>query len=192
MNDLIVVGFKGTHRAGQVLGELLELKSASAIELHLEDAVAVYRNKSGRLHIDSSVRPTERQGAILGSVLGGLIGAILMAPFTGGASMAVAAAQGGAGALAVGAAGAVIGGEKAAEKKKEVGLSEGFVSQVAGLLQPEQSALFLFAKADHPEAIATRFRGYGGTILRTSVPPAEAKRLQGILSSIPVESQSRA
>ena len=190
MNELMVVGFKGTHRARQVLDELIELETAWAIELHIDDAVAVYRSTSGRLRIDTSVRPTRRQGATLGSVIGGLIGAILVTPFTGGASMAVAAAQAGAGALALGATGAVIAGEKAAQKKQDSGLSEDFVRQVAGMLQPGQSALFLSAEAPHPEAIAARFRGYGGTILRTTVPPAEAKRLQHILSSLPLVSES--
>lgn len=192
MNELMVVGFKGTHRARQVLDELMELKTAWAIELDLEDAVAVYRSRSGRLRMDTSVRPTVRQGATLGSVLGGLMGAILMTPFTGGASMAVAAAQAGAGAIALGATGAVIGSENAAQKKQESGLTEDFVRQVAGMVQPGQSALFIFAEAPHPEAIAARFRGYGGTILRTTVPPAEARRLQHILSSSPLVSESRA
>ena len=182
MNELLVVGFEGTHRAREILDTLLELKTASAIDIDLEDAVAVYRTASGTLHVDSTMHPTARQGATLAGVIGGLIGALLAMPYTAGVSAVAAAAQASVAAVALGATGAAIGGENASHQKVQVGLSAEFVRQVAGVLQPGQSALFLVAEAPNPERVADRFRGYGGTILRTTVPPAEAKRVQHILS----------
>lgn len=183
MNELLVVGFEGTHRARAILDELLELKLAWVIDLDLEDAIAVYRTVRGRLHVDSTMYPTARQGTALGAVIGGLIGALLAIPFTGGVSAAAAAAQASVAAVTLGATGAAIGGENASEQKEHVGLSAEFVRQVAGVLQPGQSALFLFADASNPERVAKHFRGCGGTILRTTLPPAEAKRVQEILST---------
>lgn len=182
MNELLVVGFEGIHRAHEILDELGELKLAWVIDLDLEDAMAVYRTKGGRLRIDSSMHPTARRGTALGGVIGGLIGALLAMPFTGGVSAVVAAAQATVGAAALGVTGAAIGGENASEQKEQSGLSAEFVRQVAGVLQPGQSALFLYAEASQPERVAEHFRGSGGTILRTTVPPAEAKRVQQILS----------
>lgn len=192
MNELLVIGFQETHRAREVLDELLELRLAWAVDLDVEDAVAVYRTRSGRLHVDSTMHPTKRQGATLGAVIGGLLGALLATPFTVAVSAVAAAAQGSVAAVTLGTVGAAIGGENASEEKENVGLSAEFVRQVAGVLAPGQSALFLVAEAANPERVATHFRGYGGTILRTTVPPAEAKRVQAILSAEPVRSASSA
>ena len=183
MNELLVVGFEGTHRAREVLDKLFELKLAWVVDVDIEDAVAVYRTRSGRLRVDSTMHPTKRQGTALGGVIGGLVGALLATPFTGGVSAIAAAAQATVGAVTLGTVGAAIGGENASEEKASVGLSAEFVQQVAGVLAPGHSALFLVAEAADPERVARHFSGYGGTILRTTVPPAEAKRVQAILSA---------
>jgi uncharacterized membrane protein len=73
MYDLIAIGFKGTHRASEVLGQVQQLTDSWAIDLR--DAVAVYRGENGKLHLDQSVQPTEREGAAWGGLLGGLLGA---------------------------------------------------------------------------------------------------------------------
>jgi uncharacterized membrane protein len=45
-------------------------------------------------------------------------------------------------------------------------------------VQPGQSALFILGEARDPEEVAKQFRGYGGTILRTTLPPEKAARVQ--------------
>src|SRR5512138_2399052 len=118
MHDLIVVGFQGTHRASEVLNQLLALNADWAFDLHLEDAVAVYRTKDGRLRVDQSMRPTTREGAGWGGVLGAMLGALLAVPFTGGASAVVAATAVGAGALTGGGIGAMVGGDDATAERE--------------------------------------------------------------------------
>ena len=98
MRDLIVVGFEGTHRASEVLNQVFALNADWAFDLHLEDAVAVYRTTGGKLRVDQSMKPTSREGATWGGVLGAMVGALLAVPFTGGASAVVAATAVGAGA----------------------------------------------------------------------------------------------
>ena len=183
MRDLIVVGFEGTHRAAEVMNQILDLKATWSVELHLDDAVAVYRTRDGSLRLDENVQPTRREGAGWGGLLGVMIGGLLAVPFTGGASAAVAATAVGAGALTGATTGALIGGEDAAEQRAKYGISEDFIKQVGGMIQPGQSALFLLAETDQPREIAERFRGYGGTILRTTLRPEHAKELQQVIGA---------
>ena len=183
MRDLIVVGFEGTSRAAEVLSRVLELNADWAIDLQLEDAVAVYRTPKGKLHVDGSMQPTSKDGAALGGITGALLGGLIAIPFTAGASVAAAAAAVGSGALAFGATGAVIGEGEAVDDKDRYGLSEDFVKQVGGMVQPGQSALFILGQSDKPAKVAEHFRGYGGTILRTTLRPEQAKQVQQVISA---------
>lgn len=183
MRELIVVGFQGNHRAAEVMDQILDLNADWSIDLQLEDAVAVYRTGDGRLRLDENVQPTRGEGAGWGGLLGVMIGGLLAVPFTAGASAAVAATALGAGAVTGAATGALIGGEDAAEQRATYGISEDFIKQVGGMVQPGQSALFLLAETDQPRQIAERFRGYGGTILRTSLRPEQAKDLQQVIGA---------
>ena len=181
MAELMAVGFEGKYRAAEVLDQLTQLNATWAIDL--KDAVAVYRTDSGKLRVDGSVQPTSKEGAAGGALLGGLLGALFIAPFTGGASVAAAAAAIGAGAMTFGATGAVIGADDAAEYKREFGISEDFVEQVGGMVRPGQSAVFVLARTTNPDAVAEKFRGYGGTVLRTSLPAGAEAKLQDVLAS---------
>src|SRR6476620_8986652 len=98
--NLIVVGFHGKHRASEVLGQLEQLTYDWSLQL--KDAVAAYRTDDGRLRIDQSVQPTTKEGAGWGAFIGGMIGAILFAPLTGGVSAAAAATTLGFGAATLG------------------------------------------------------------------------------------------
>ena len=175
MRDLIVVGFEGTHRAAEVLSQVLDLNADWAADLHIQDAVAVYRTTDGKLRVDESVQPTSKEGAAWGGALGVVIGSLLALPFTGGASAAVAATAVGAGALTGGTAGAMMGSDNAASDKEKHGISEAFVRQVGEMIQPGQSAVSFVGESDDPAKIVEHFRGNGGTILRTTLPP---ERLQ--------------
>jgi len=176
MAELIVVGFSGTRRAAEVLDQLEMLNSIWAIEL--KDAVAVYRADDGRLRIEKSVHLTTKEEAAWGGVLGALIGAVLFSPFA--AMMAVPAV--GFGGAALGATGGAAVGYDEASTRETYGISEEFVKQVGGVLQPGQSALFALVHAADPDVVAEQFRGYGGTILRTSLKPSETKKLQETLA----------
>jgi uncharacterized membrane protein len=116
-------------------------------------------------------------------VLGGLLGALLAAPLTAGASVAAGIGAVGAGTLAFGVPGAAFGGEEAESWKDVYGVPEDFVKEVSGMVQPGQSALFVFAEAKEPEEIAEHFRGSGGTVLRTTLPSEKAEKLQKLLAA---------
>jgi uncharacterized membrane protein len=180
MAELVVIGFEGTHRAAEVLNQLQAMDLS--FEIDLRDAVAAYRTDDGKLRIDQSVQPTTKEGAAWGAMLGGLIGAALLAPLTLGASAAVAATAIGTGALTGGVTGAAIGGDDADTWKKTYGISDDFVQQVGGMVRPGQSAVFVLARASNPVAVAEKFRGYGGTVLRTTLPREAAAKFDQIMT----------
>ena len=180
MAELMVVGFDGKHRGAEVLNQLQDMDLSFAIDL--KDAVAVYRTDDGKLRVDQSVQPTTKEGAAWGAMLGGLIGAALLAPFTAGASAAVAATALGTGALTGGVTGAAIGADDADTWKRTYGISDDVVKQVGGMVQPGQSAVFVLARASDPAAVAERFRGYGGKVLRTTLPKESAAKFEQVMT----------
>ncbi len=177
--DLIVVGFGGTRRASEVLSDLQKLEDNWVVDL--DDAVAAYRTDDGQLRFDQSVAPTRGQGADMGVLIGGMLGALLAAPFTAGLSAAAAAGAVGATAASAGLAGAAVGAEDATDWKSTYGITDDFVRDVGKLIQPGNSALFALIRTASPDIVAERFRGYGGKILRTSLSPVQAARVERTL-----------
>ena len=181
MAELIVVGFKNQmYRASEVLNELLAMNDDWAVDLH--DAVAVYRDSNGKLRVDQSYQLTTGQGAALGGMWGMLIGATLAIPFTGGASAAAAAGAIAAGAAGGTALGAGFGALDAESWKDEFGIPEDFVQEVSVLVQPGDSAIYAILRVGNPDIVADQFKGYGGTILRTTLSPEQEARVQKVLS----------
>jgi uncharacterized membrane protein len=177
--NLIVVGFGGTHRATEVLSELLKLNDNSVIDL--KDAVAAYRTDDGQLRIDQSVALTRGEGADTGVLVGGMLGALLAAPLTGGLSAVAAGTAVGATAAAGGLAGAAAGAEDATDWKNTYGISDDFVGKVGKFIEPGHSAVFAIIRTVSPDLVAEHFRGYGGKILTTTLSPRQSARVERTL-----------
>ncbi len=180
MAELIVVGFKkDMYRASEALNMIEDMNNSWMVDLH--DAVAVYRDYKGKLRVDQSYQMTTGQGAGWGGLFGGLVGALLAAPFTAGASAAVAAGAVAAGSLGGVALGATLGAIDADTWKEDYGISEDFVQQVGSMVQPGDSAVFVLARTVNADLVADAFRGYGGTILRTTLSDAQRTRVEATL-----------
>jgi uncharacterized membrane protein len=181
MAKLIVVGFKkDMYRASEVLNQLQAMDDDWVVDLH--DAVAVYRDYNGKLRVDQSYQMTTGQGAAWGGFMGSLIGLTLAAiPFTGGAS-AVAAGALAAGAGAGAALGAGAGAIDAAWWKDEFGIPDDFVQQVGQLIQPGDSAIYALLRTASPDIVADEFRGYGGTILSTTLSRDQQSKVEKVLN----------
>jgi uncharacterized membrane protein len=178
MAELIVVGFKkDMFRASKALNMLKDMDSSWIVDLH--DAVAVYRDEDGKLRVDQSYQPTTGEGAGWGGLFGGLIGAMLAAPFTGGATAAGAVIA--ASSLTGVALGGTLGAIDAESWKDQYGISEDFVQRVSTLLQPHDSALFVLARTVNADAVAGAFKGFGGTVLRTTLTPLQRARVEATL-----------
>jgi uncharacterized membrane protein len=71
----------------------------------------------------------------------------------------------------------------------EAGINEDFVSDVARLMKPGTSALFVLDQEGDMEAILQGIRGLGGTVLKTNVDVVRAKLIQATLNSSPARRQ---
>ena len=180
MSNLIVVGFKkDLYRAAVVLNQLSELNSDWVIDLR--DAVAVYRDYSGKLRIDQTYQMTTDEGAGWGALWGSLIGLTLAIPFTAGATAAVAAGALAAGTLGGGALGAASGALDADWWQETYGIDEAFVTEVGTIVQSGDSAIFALVRSADPSYVADQFRGYGGTVLRSTLTPEQTAKVQAVL-----------
>ena len=198
MSDLIVVGFKNNrYRASDVLNQLRRMHEDWTV--HLDDAVAIYKDGQGKLRIDQSYALATGEGAAWGGLWGSLIGATLAIPFTGGVSGAAAAAALAAGALGGGAVGAATGAIDAKWWKEDFGISDDFVKDVGETIQPEDSAVFALITANPDEAVK-QFEGLGGKVLRTrlskvlrtSLSDEQAAKIEKVLNQGRSETQKAA
>ena len=99
------------------------------------------------------------------------------------ASIPAAAAAVGVGSAAIGATGgAVFAFDDVTTWRDRFGISDDFVKEVGGLVQSGHSAVFALARAADPATVAERFRGYGGKVLRTTLPPEQTRKLQDTLA----------
>lgn len=182
MHDLVVVKFPNKSTASAALESCLQLAYDGSIDLF--DAVAARRTEDGRLRIEGSVQPTPREEGTWGAVFGSFLGSIIAGAFTAGAGFAPAAAAAAAGALGAGALGADAGAESAELAKSKHGISEDFVRRVGGMIQPGDSALFALFETRQADRALEMFRGYGGTIIKTTLSPDRAERLQTALDTL--------
>jgi len=160
MSELVVVGFKDDrYRASEVLDQLRSMDFDWVIDL--EDAVAVYRDYVGKLRALENDRPT--RGATLFSSGTSAAAALAEAELSGTPSEAVAA---------------VIDG---AWWEEDFGIDNNFVREVGALVQPGDSAIFALIGTSNPAVVAAQFKGYGGTVLRSSLTPAQAAKLEKYL-----------
>ncbi len=180
MSQLIVVGFKrDMYRASEVLNKLTGLDDKWAVDL--QDAVAVYRDYGGKLRVDQSYQMTTGEGAGWGALWGSLIGALIAIPFTAGASGAVLAGTLAAGALGGGALGATGGAFDASWWKDEFGIPEEFAKGTGSMIQPGDSAILALLRTVDPVQVAEQFRGYGGTVLQTTLTKEQSAKVQSVL-----------
>lgn len=171
--ELIVAGFAGTRRASDVLSELRQQERERTADL--EDAVAVHRTDDGQLRTDQSTHLTSGDGARRGIALGGLLGALLATPFTGGLSAAAAITTLGVGAATGGMAGAATGAGEASAWKEEHGISDDVVTEVGDMIPPGDSAILALIRSASPDSVAERFLRAGGRILRTTLGSRDAR-----------------
>jgi len=180
MAQLVVVAFRGDiFRAGEVLHKLSAMNEDWVVDL--QDAVAIYRDHTGKLRVDESYQMTTGQEAGLGAIWGMLIGLTVAIPFTAGVSGAALAGAVAASALTDAAIGATAGALDAKRWKKELGIPESFVKTVGETIQPRDSAILALLHTVDPERVAEEFRNFGGSVQQTTLTNEQAAKVQAVL-----------
>jgi uncharacterized membrane protein len=159
--NLWAVGFDDADRAARFRDEIGWLGWDKHYLNLLNMALAV-RYPDGSLTVNGERYPilTKVAGHPLASFLAGL--ALGAPPMTGAAVTAVLSEFGACEAAA--------------------GISDDFVRELAGLIRPGKSVLFLLDDGGDLDAILPAIRGMGGTVLKTNVDLERAKRVQAALA----------
>jgi uncharacterized membrane protein len=169
MSELIVIGYPTEELAKDVLD-----RAEAAEHDHLVDldqvAIAVMDTK-GRLHLTTVDHVAERK--IFGNVFWGvLIGMLLVIPLSG-------VILGGAAVLG-GAIGGIVG------LVDQLGIRNDFKKQLANLIQPGTSALFLVVEESSADNAVLVLSHSGGTVLRTTLDKDAEEKLREALVAAPV------
>src|SRR5690606_20230444 len=158
----IVVAYKETDKADQVLNRLTQLSREYLIDL--DDAVVAVRAPDGEVRLKQSVNLIGAGAAtsgLYGALWGGLIGLLFLSPAAG---MLIGGA--------VGAGGGALAGSLA-----DYGINDNLVKEIAATIQPGSSALFLLVRRAQPEKVLAEFKDSGGEVIRTSLSPEQEERL---------------
>ena len=164
--ELIAVAFKDRTKARESLDEVHRLQREGLLDV---DGAAV-------LEIDDNGRPLIHRpevladkgliaGGVVGGVVGTLVGAMTMNPIIGGVLGVSIGSVSGAGA------GALV----------DAGIEDGFLTDLAGQLEPESSALFVQVRTDDLDSSIRATKPMGGKVITTSLNPFDAENLQKAL-----------
>ena len=159
---LWAIGFNDMGRAAQVCDEITRLGRKNHDFGALDVAVAV-RCFDGSFSLNGEAFSVEARthGSTVAHLLAGMA---LGAPPLCGA--AVGALLGNIGALAI-----------------AVGISDEFVREVAVLIKPGTSVLFVLDEVGNMDSVLHSKRGLGGTVLKTNVDLERAKLIQSTLAA---------
>jgi uncharacterized membrane protein len=159
---LWAVGFDDTGQAGLVRDDLIKLAWEKHC-LNLLDVAVAVRYPNGTLTLNGEPFPAVRKSrdGIFSRILADL--ALGAPPLTG---------------ASVDALGAPFGATSA-----EVGIGGDFIQEIAQIIKPGTSVLFVLDEEGNMDAILHAIRGLGGTVLKTNVDLERAKLIQSTLAA---------
>jgi len=160
MPSLVVIGYETEVKAEEVRLALLKLQREYLIDL--ADAVVVVREQGGGVKLRQMHNLTTA-GAVSGGFWGTLIGMLFLTPLFG---------------LAVGAAAGAISGALT-----DLGINDDFMKQLAQTLKPGTAALCVLVRKATPDKVLEEIKGFGGTVIKTSLSHEDEAKLQAALSS---------
>jgi uncharacterized membrane protein len=157
VNQLIVIAFDHFDDARTAMASLRALEREG--QVRFEDTAIVERDPDGTAHVKNEISGTTETAAAVGAVIGGLL--TFAFPLAG---------------IALGGAlGALVG------RALDRGVSDAFVSEVAGTLRPGRSALFLVVKASNADATMAALRQFRGDVIQTTLDSEAESALRDAL-----------
>ena len=181
MSAMIVVAFRDAHRAAEVLVELRRREWDWVADL--DHAVVVGWNPRGSLRVQLDADPTSRDGGGWSRVWGALLHSALFLPNTDGILDAVGNLAADPGTC-LGAGGA--SGKGAALNanwwRKNLRIPGEFIRDIGAVIQPGDSAVFMFLQTPKIVSVLKQLRNYGGTLLHSSLSQEQEETLKEALA----------
>jgi uncharacterized membrane protein len=158
MSELIVVAFDGLDEARRAMKAIRELEREDRV--HLEDSAIIERDPDGTAHVRNEVSGTTETTALIGAILGGVVGFAF--PPAG---------------IALGAVlGAAVG------SLMRTGVESKFIDDLKGTLTPGRSALFLVVEPEDIDALVAALRPFRGELIQTTLPSDAEQELKQALA----------
>jgi uncharacterized membrane protein len=161
MATLVAIGYPDEVTAEAARQTVAGLEQDLVIQA--DQVAAIRRDTEGKYHITTTHGGASAGGgAVWGGFWGLLFGLIFFIPIAG---------------LAIGAAFGALGGhfgEKAIDKE--------FQEQVRDQVKPGTSALFMIIEKATPDKAIDALKGYGGTVIKTSLSEEDTQKLQEALT----------
>jgi uncharacterized membrane protein len=161
MSDLVVIAFPTEAKAEEVRQKLLQMQKEYLIELG--DAAIAVKDAQGNIKLNQLISTTTA-GAVGGSFWGALIGLIFLMPLAG---------------AALGAASGALSGALA-----DIGVNDQFMKDTAAAIQPGTAALFVLVRKVTADKVLEGLKGYGGTVVKTSLDHTKEAALQAALTGV--------
>lgn len=159
MSDLVVITYPSEAKAEEVRQKLLDLQKDFVIEI--ADAVIATKSASGDVKLNQLVN-TKMTGAVSGSFWGLLVGMVFLNPIVG---------------VAIGAASGALGGALS-----DFGINDQFMKDVAASIKEGDAALFVLVRKMTEDKVLAEIKGYGGTVLKTSLDSSKEQALKDALA----------
>ena len=161
MSDLVVLTFENDTKAGETLKALSEMQREHLIQL--EDAAVAVKDANGKVKVTQTLeRLVKGSNITSGGFWGLLIGLIFGGPLFGAVlGMGVSALFG---------------------RKLDIGVNNGFITDVANDLQPGESALFVLSRDMTLDKVSERLRQFGGNLHHTSLTREDEEALAQALN----------
>src|SRR5262249_49943733 len=121
----------------------------------LGDAVAAYRTDDGSLRLDQRVRAARTNAADWRPLIDDVLGALIAVPVRDGSTA-----------------------ESSTTPLEQCGISDEFVLQVGAMIQPGDAAVLAVVSSVRPDLVVEKLTGYGGKILRASLPTSDPESQQ--------------
>jgi uncharacterized membrane protein len=155
MSQLVVFAFKDEQGAEQMRDELGRLQKLQLIQL--SDAAVAIRKQDGKVKVKQAVSLVGA-GALGGAFWGMFIGLLFWMPWLG---------------LAIGAASGALGGALS-----DTGVDDKFIKEVAGTIEPGQSALFLLVESWTEDKVMDELVKFNAQVLQTSLSKEDETKLR--------------
>ena len=163
--ELVVIAVDDPMKAQEMLMAAGRLGKDG--KLGIDDAVIVTRSADGRhTHKLETTDLTPAEGGFGGAFWGLLLGTLIAGPVGG---LVTGAVTGGAGALLA--------------KIIDRGISDEFIRQMEGLLEPGHAALCLLTDFEDNEAVLRELNRFDGTLIWSNLPPEAATAINAALAS---------
>ena len=185
MSELVAFVFRDQFRAPEVLNELRRREWAWVRDL--DEAVTVTLNEQGKARVQLSVDPLTCQGGGWARLWGSLLSATLFQPMT---EVMVAATTG----LVLTPNGRhrrTPENNYSLESEwwcKSLASSSNFKRDVAALMAPNGSAIFMLFRSQNAATVLKQLRNYGDTLVHTTLSTEQDEKLQEMLATCGEES----